>query len=249
MPEPAPAGLERIAAGAARAAAELIFAGRAFAESKPTAGSSAGAARLLRERLGAATPLAGLPAADGAGTPATAALQWVFAPHGGGEAPLAVSVAAAFDGEVIAGAVVDVTRRECFTAHRGGGARRDRLPIAASACGVLGDAVVTTGARPALGSRAAGSDAALRVLASVRDTGRGGCVALELCWVACGRLDGCVHHGATAALCAAGALIAEEAGAVVELACPENDDRVLAAAPAVFDALRAVVEGPRDGGR
>jgi hypothetical protein len=41
---------------------------------------------------------------------------------------------------------------------------------------------------------------------------------------------------------AAGALIAAEAGACTELPCPENDDLVLAAAPGVFDDLRAVVQ-------
>jgi myo-inositol-1(or 4)-monophosphatase len=40
---------------------------------------------------------------------------------------------------------------------------------------------------------------------------------------------------------AAGALIAEEAGARTEMPCPENDDLVLAASPAVFEELRAVV--------
>jgi myo-inositol-1(or 4)-monophosphatase len=41
---------------------------------------------------------------------------------------------------------------------------------------------------------------------------------------------------------AAGALIAREAGAVTELPCPENDDLVIAAPPALFEELRAIVE-------
>jgi myo-inositol-1(or 4)-monophosphatase len=41
---------------------------------------------------------------------------------------------------------------------------------------------------------------------------------------------------------AAGALIADEAGARVELPCPENDDLVMAAAPDVFDDLWAAVQ-------
>jgi myo-inositol-1(or 4)-monophosphatase len=41
---------------------------------------------------------------------------------------------------------------------------------------------------------------------------------------------------------AAGALIAEEAGARIEMPCPENDGLVIAAGPDVFEDLRAVVQ-------
>ena len=57
----------------------------------------------------------------------------------------AVSVAAAVDGEVVAGAVIDVLRGEMFSAQLGGGARCDGEPIAASACAALAAALVVTG--------------------------------------------------------------------------------------------------------
>ena len=41
---------------------------------------------------------------------------------------------------------------------------------------------------------------------------------------------------------AAGALIADEAGAHTEMPCPENDDLVIVAGPFVFEDLREVVQ-------
>src|SRR4051794_41572552 len=103
--------------------------------------------RLLRER----TPAAGLLAEEGGRTEPAARLQWVIDPLDGtinflyGVPLFAVSIAAAVDGEIVAGAVIDVLRGELFSAHRGGGARCDGRAISASSCPSLADALVTTG--------------------------------------------------------------------------------------------------------
>jgi myo-inositol-1(or 4)-monophosphatase len=142
----------------------------------------------------------------------------------------AVSIAAAIDGEVVAGAVVDVLRDELFSAHRGGGARADGRPISVSPCSSLAQALVTTG----FSYRA-------ELLSRARDLRCFGSTALELCWVACARVDAYFQRDTEIWDRAAGALIAEEAGARSEMPCPENDDLVLVACPAVFEDLRAVV--------
>ena len=154
----------------------------------------------------------------------------------------AVSVAAAVDGEVVAGAVTDVLRGETFTARLGGGARLDGRPIGASACASLPSALVLTGFSYHDHERAVQGAVVHRLLSRARDVRCFGSTALELCWVACARADGYYQSGTAIWDRAAGALIAAEAGARTELPCPENADLVIAAAPGVFDELWSVVQ-------
>lgn len=256
MPERAgglePTALERVASDTARAAAGLIAAaaGRGGVGARGSSPidlatrTDRGAGDLIRLRLAEATPLA-----DEHRAHSLASLQWVIdlmtasgdvLPDG----PFAVSIAAAVDGEIVAGAVVDVLRGERFSAHLGGGARRDGEPIGISACDELADAVVATGVSPGPAPRAREDEIASRVGSRARELRRVASSALGLCWVGCGRLDGCFERGLEVGAYAAGALIAEEAGAVAELPCPENDDLVIAATPGIFEALRAVVREP-----
>jgi myo-inositol-1(or 4)-monophosphatase len=76
----------------------------------------------------------------------------------------------------------------------------------------------------------------------VRDIRCFGSAALELSWVAAGRVDAYFERDIKLWDYAAGSLIVGEAGAVVELPCPENDGLAIAAPPAVFDDLRAIVQ-------
>ena len=65
----------------------------------------------------------------------TSGVRWVVDPIDGTVNYLydiptyAVSIAVEYDGETVAGVVVDVPRGEVFTATRGGGAFRDGQPI------------------------------------------------------------------------------------------------------------------------
>jgi myo-inositol-1(or 4)-monophosphatase len=80
------------------------------------------------------------------------------------------------------------------------------------------------------------------VLPRARDVRCFGSAALELCWVACARVDGYYQRETEIWDRAAGALIAEEAGARVEMPCPENDDLAIASSPGIFEDLRSVVQ-------
>jgi myo-inositol-1(or 4)-monophosphatase len=251
-----PAELERIATATARAAAGVVRAGYAEPravgrKSSPTdvvTQTDLRAEELIRRLLLEATPDAGILGEEGGTTDAGAALQWVIDPLDGtvnflyGVPLFAVSIAAALDGEVVAGAVLDVLRDELFSAHLGGGARRDGAPVAVSACTSLPQALVVTGFSYQADQRALQGEAVHRVLSRTRDVRCFGSAALELCWVACGRADAYFQHGTEIWDRAAGALVAAEAGASVELPCPENDDLVMAATPAVFEGLWAVVQ-------
>jgi myo-inositol-1(or 4)-monophosphatase len=251
-----PAELERIAADAVLAAGALVGASYGAphavgSKSSPTdvvTQTDIRAEELIRDCVLAATPEAGILGEEGGATAAGARLQWVIDPLDGtvnflyGVPLFAVSVAAALDGEVVAGAVLDVLRGETFSAHLGGGARLDGEPIAVSACASLPAALVVTGFSYLAAERERQGAAMHRVLPRARDVRCFGSAALELCWVGCARADAYFQHGTEIWDRAAGALIAAEAGASVELPCPENDDLVLAAAPGVFEDLWAAVQ-------
>ncbi len=253
---PASAELEDLAATTARTAAALVGAthGRPHAvgqKSSPTdvvTQTDLRAEALIRRLLLGATPEAGVLGEEGETTQPGARLQWVIDPLDGtvnflyGVPLFAVSIAAAVDGEVVAGAVIDVLRDELFSAHLGGGARRDGEPIAVSACTLLPNALVATGFSYHADVRAEQGEVAHRILSRARDLRCFGSAALELCWVACARVDAYFQRDTEIWDRAAGALIAAEAGARTELPCPENDDLLITAAPGVFDDLWTVVQ-------
>ena len=151
--------LEEIAATTAREAAGVVTAGygtprEVGLKSSPTdvvTQTDLRAEELVRRLLREATPDAGILGEEGGTTAPEARLQWVIDPLDGtinflyGVPLFAVSVAAAIAGEIVAGAVVDVLRDEIFSAHKGGGARRDGERITVSACSQLPEALVTTG--------------------------------------------------------------------------------------------------------
>jgi myo-inositol-1(or 4)-monophosphatase len=253
---PAPSELEGAAAAAARSAAELVSAtyGRpdpVGEKSSPTdvvTETDLRAEEHIRARLRETTPEAGILGEEGETTAPRARLQWVIDPLDGtvnflyGVPLFAVSIAAALDGEIVAGAVIDVLRGELFSAHLGGGARLDGAPIAVSGCTLLPRALVATGFSYQAQLRDLQGEVAHRVLARARDLRCFGSAALELCWVACARVDAYFQRDTEIWDRAAGALIAAEAGARTELPCPENGDLVLAATPAVFDDLWSVLQ-------
>ena len=205
MPDspPAPRDLERIACDAARRGAEVVGAayGRALAvasKSSPTdvvTRTDLRAEAVIRNHLTAATPGAGMVGEEGGSSGPAARLMWVIDPLDGtvnflyGVPLFAISVAAAVDGEVVAGAVLDVLRDELFSAHLGGGARCNDEPIAPSRCAALDQALVLTGFSYHAERRAAQGEIARDVLFRARDLRCFGSTALELCWVACGRAD------------------------------------------------------------
>jgi myo-inositol-1(or 4)-monophosphatase len=257
VPEPPePTELERIAAETARAAAALVrpaygnasAVGRKSSPTDVVTQTDLHAEELVRRLLHEQTPTAGFMGEESEKTARGARLQWVVDPLDGtinflyGVPLFAVSVAAAVDGEVVAGAVIDVLRDELFSAHLGGGARLGGDPILASPCESLARALVATGFSYSAELRSLQGDVAQRLLSRARDLRCFGSAALELCWVACGRLDGYFQRDTEVWDRAAGALIAQEAGARVELPCPENRDLVIAASDGVFDDLWAAVQ-------
>ena len=81
----------------------------------------------------------------------------------------------------------------------------------------LGTSLVGTGFAYQAGRRALQAAVLTTVLPAVRDVRRAGAAALDLCWVACGRLDAFYEQGLAPWDRAAGALVAAEAGAWVRV--------------------------------
>ena len=128
----------------------------------------------------------------------------------------AISLALAEGGQIVFGVVYNPYTEECFTARRGGGALRNGVPIHVSDVSRLGDSLLSTGTVP---GRRELADAAFRQMRALydrcQDVRRTGCASLDLCWVACGRLDGYVELSLQPWDYAAGMRIAAEAGGKV----------------------------------
>ncbi|MFN8626996.1 MAG: inositol monophosphatase family protein [Candidatus Binatia bacterium] len=118
--------------------------------------------------------------------------------------------------EVLLGAVHDPVRQETFWARRGGGATLNGHAIRVSAVGDLGQALVGTGFPYDRRERLAFY---LDFLADFMRHAQGvrcvGSAALDLCYVACGRLDGFWEWKLKPWDTAAGTLVVTEAGGTV----------------------------------
>jgi myo-inositol-1(or 4)-monophosphatase len=157
------------------------------------------------------------------GTPSAEQLQaqpvWVVDPIDGsmnflrGYPQYAVSIALLVGGQPVVACIVDPVREEAFTAARGLGATCNGRPLAVAPTAQLSQAVAATVfPKP----RAPFMDNYLRELAAVMKNvsgvRRAGSMALELAYLAAGRIDVFWERGMGAWDAAAGLLLIEEAG-------------------------------------
>lgn len=161
---------------------------------------------------------------------------------------VSVSIAATLSGTIVAGAVVDVLRGETFSASRGGGARRDGIPIHVNAPQRLAEALLATGFSYDAGIRFTQGAVLQRVVGRARDVRGFGSAAMHLCWVACGRVDGYWEADLKRWDVAAGGLIAAEAGARVRTPWTTGGMLTVAASPGIFDDLYALIAPQKDDG-
>ena len=258
MPSPPPpTQLLELARDAAAAAGELLAQGQrgvtvASTKSTPTdvvTVMDTAAEDLLRERLLGARPHDAMLGEEGGETVGTSGVRWIVDPLDGtvnylyGLPGWGVSVAAELDGVVVAAAVSVPTWRTVFSATLGGGARADSRPLSASTCADLALALVATGFSYDAQHRAEQADALPGLLPRVRDIRRFGAAAVDLCSLAAGQVDAYYERGLAPWDLAAGRLIAEEAGAVVEVrADPRRGPLVLAAGPRLFAAFATLLD-------
>ena len=127
-----------------------------------------------------------------------------------------VSIALEVEGEIILGVVYDPIRKELFTAERNQKATLNGCPIQVSRTSKLDQSLLVTGFAYDIRQVSRNNLDHFSVF-SLRAQGvrRTGSAALDLCYMACGRLDGFWEMALSPWDTAAGYLIAIEAGATV----------------------------------
>lgn len=155
---------------------------------------------------------------DGTASGAASPFGWVVDPLDGttnyahGYPHFAVSIALERAGTLLIGVVYDPMRDELFVAERGRGATLNGVPLRVSGTDTLITALLATGFpydREARSEAAAIWNAFLYETQGVR---RDGSAALNLCYVAAGRLDGFYERPLQPWDMGAGALLVKEAG-------------------------------------
>ena len=203
---------------------------------------------LLVALLTEARPDDGLIGEEGASRPSATGLTWVCDPLDGTTNYLyrlpqwAVSVAVEDATGPLAACVYDAIHDEAFTAAREHGASLNGHPIRTSDATDLATSLIGTGFAYTASLRAEQGARLPAVLAAVRDIRRAGSAALDLAWVACGRLDGFFETDIRHWDYAGGRLLVEEAGGRFCIARGPHGGipQVVAAAAGVHDALRAL---------
>jgi myo-inositol-1(or 4)-monophosphatase len=117
--------------------------------------------------------------------------------------------------EVEVGVVYDPTRDELFEACRGEGALLNGDPIKVSSIDDVQDSLLATGFAYNVEGKMANLDYFKRMLENAQAVRRLGSAAIDLCYVACGRLDGFWELGLNPWDMAAAQLIVKEAGGMV----------------------------------
>ncbi|MBV2357419.1 inositol monophosphatase [Streptomyces sp. J2-1] len=253
-----------LAREAARRAGELLRDGRpadlAVARTKSSpidvvTEMDIAAEKLITDLISARRPDDGFLGEEGADTPGSSGVRWVIDPLDGtvnylyGLPTWSVSVAAELDGETVVGVVAAPMRGETYHAVRGGGARatgawEGERALACRTAPPLEQALVSTGFNYVTDVRAHQAGVAARLIPLLRDVRRGGSAAIDLCDVACGRLDGYYERGLNPWDFAAGDLIAREAGALTggRPGEPLSRELTVAAPPGVFEPLQRLLE-------
>jgi myo-inositol-1(or 4)-monophosphatase len=148
-----------------------------------------------------------------------ARFRWIVDPIDGttnfahGLALFCASIALEIDGQIAVGVVYDPMAEELFTAERGGGARLNGAPLRVSDCDRLLNALLCTGFPYSIqDERQRLVDIFSAFLGEGQGIRRLGSAALDLCYVAAGRLDAFWEVHLHPWDMAAGVLIVEEAG-------------------------------------
>jgi len=177
--------------------------------------------KLIVERLRDHFPLHSIVAEEGGGHESSSEYRWYVDPLDGttnfahGFPVFNTTLALERNGELIAGVIVDPTRNEVFSAELGSGAYLNGRRIQVSSAARLEDALSASG----FPSRKRHQDVNVHFFYQLsmltHGVRRPGAAALDLAYVACGRLDLFWEFSLNPWDMAAGALLVREAGGTV----------------------------------
>lgn len=180
------------------------------------------AERVIVEGIRAVRPDDAILGEEGGAHEGTSGVRWIIDPLDGttnythGLPFFCVTIGVEHRGEIVAGAVFDPVAGEMFTATKGGGAFLNGLPIRVSSSAALIESLLVTGfpynVKENPGRVTERFVAFLPLAQGVR---RLGSAALDLAYVACGRLDGYWEVFLHPWDKAAGVLLVKEAGGTV----------------------------------
>jgi len=205
--------------------------------------------RMIVESIRAARPNDSIVGEEGARLDGPSPYAWCIDPIDGttnflyGLPMWAVSIGITDDEGTLAGVVHAPASGETFAAVRGGGATLNGAPLRCSSTANLADALVGTGFSYDAASRIRQARRVSRMIGQIRDVRRCGAASIDLCWVACGRLDAYFEENLHEWDVAAGDLIVREAGGRIGdfSGRPLRPAQVLASNPALFDGLARLI--------
>jgi myo-inositol-1(or 4)-monophosphatase len=195
-----------------------------------------------------AYPDHGFLAEESGASAAAAEYRWIIDPLDGttnfihGFPQYCVSIAVEHRGALAHAVIYDPVRNELFTASKGRGAFLNDRRIRVSKCTRLQEALVGTGFPfKELGRVELYLRQLKRLMSEASGVRRAGAAALDLAYVACGRLDAFWELGLSPWDMAAGALLIQEAGGLVadlegDAGFMESGD-VCASTPKLFPSL------------
>src|ERR1017187_9230829 len=174
--------------------------------------------KLVVERLRSHFPSHAIVAEEGGGHESSSEYRWFVDPLDGTtnfahSFPMFnITLGLERAGELIAGVVYDPIRQEMFTAERGSGAYLNNRRIRVSNARTLGDSLASTGFPSRKRHHNVNIHFYYQVAMASHGVRRTGSAAIDLAYVACGRLDFFWEFGLKPWDMAAGTLLVEEAG-------------------------------------
>ena len=206
------------------------------------------------EALQSSTPDIGILAEESGARGEQNGLRWCVDPLDGttnfahGYPLFATSIGLTWNQQPILGAIAVPYLREIFWAAPGIGAFRNEKPIRVSSCQSLQDSLLVTGFAYDRHSRLDNNYAEFcRLTHKTRGVRRGGAAAVDLAYVAAGRLDGYWERGLSPwDLTAGAALVVIAGGEVSDYRAQSynvSTGRILATGPGLHSALQTELEG------
>ena len=178
---------------------------------------------------------------EGASRSGTSGIRWIIDPIDGTSnfvysiPYFSISIAIEAEGEIVAGVVADLSSNDIFDAVKGHGSRCNNEVIKVNDNDSLQSAIVTTGFSYRPERREFQGGMLQHILPRIGDIRRFGSAALDLCWLATGRVDAFYEEGLNLWDYAAGSLIVSEAGGTVRTVNLAHGIKLLLATNAHLD--------------